>query len=76
MTEVSKKRKAVTRQQPSKNEVLGLMLGLTPAQLSSTINMPMDKLSEFADERNFDEEQLNILRDIRCRFHRVDSRYK
>ena len=65
MTEVGKKRKAVTRQQPSKNDVLGMRLGLTPAQISSTITMPMDKLSEFADERNFDEEQLNVLRDIR-----------
>ena len=40
-------------------------LGLTASHISAIINMPMEQLSELADERNFDEEQFNVLRDIR-----------
>lgn len=40
-------------------------LGLTASHISAIINLPMEQLSELADERNFDEEQFNVLRDIR-----------
>ena len=40
-------------------------LGLTSSHLAKIVNMPMDWLEDLAEERNFDEEQFNVLRDIR-----------
>ena len=53
--------------QRTKNEVQADKLGLTAAHLELIIKMPRDKLLHFAELRNFDEDQLNILRDIRRR---------
>ena len=51
----------------TKNEVEANKLGLSAAQLEVIIKMPRDKLVHFAELRNFDGDQLNILRDIRRR---------
>ena len=51
----------------SKNEVQARKLGLSAGHLELIIKMPMDKLLQFAEQRNLDENQLNILRDIRRR---------
>ena len=51
----------------TKNEVEADKLGLTAAQLELIISMPRDQLLHFAELRKFDEDQLNILRDIRRR---------
>ena len=51
----------------SKNEVQARKLGLSAGHLELIIKMPMDKLLHFAEVRKFDEDQLNILRDIRRR---------
>ena len=51
----------------TKNEVQADKLGLSADQLRMVIKMPMDKLLQFAEQRNLDEDQLNILRDIRRR---------
>ena len=51
----------------SKNEVQARKLGLSAGHLELIIKMPMEKLLKFAEVRKFDEDQLNILRDIRRR---------
>ena len=51
----------------TKNEVQADKLGLSAVQLELIIKMPRDKLLHFAELRNFDEVQLNIVRDIRRR---------
>ena len=68
----------------TKNEVQADKLGLSASHLDLIIKMPMDKLFHFAEQRNFDEDQLNILRDIRrrgrnliaahnCRFRKLNE---
>ena len=51
----------------TKNEVQVEELGLSAAHLELIIKMSMDKLLHFAEQRNFDQDQLNTLRDIRRR---------
>ena len=51
---------------PAQNELMAARLGLNSYHLANIINLPMDQLEDFAEERNFDEEQFNVLRDIRC----------
>ena len=51
----------------TKSEVQVEELGLSAAHLELIIKMSMDKLLHFAEQRNFDQDQLNTLRDIRRR---------
>ena len=51
----------------TKSEVQVEELGLSAAHLELIIKMSMGKLLNFAEQRNFDQDQLNTLRDIRRR---------
>ena len=51
----------------TKSEVQVEELGLSAAHLELIVKMSMDKLLHFAEQRNFDQDQLNTLRDIRRR---------
>ena len=51
--------------QKTKNECLAESLGLPAGEVSQIINLPMDQLSSYAGEKQFTEDQMNILRDIR-----------
>merc|ERR1719481_1517979 len=50
-----------------KDEKLAANLGLPKSDLPKVIAMPMDEFQDYAHQKSFSEDQLNILRDIRRR---------
>ena len=51
--------------QKTRNESLAESIGLSAADVEQIVNLPMDQFTSFAGEKNFNEDQMNILRDIR-----------
>ena len=55
----------VSSLQKTRNESLAESIGLSAADVEQIVNLPMDQFTSFAGEKNFSEDQMNILRDIR-----------
>ena len=51
--------------QKTKNECLAESIGLTASEVDQIVNLPMEQLSSYAGDKQLNEEQMNILRDIR-----------
>jgi len=51
----------------AKDEKLAANLGLHQGDIKKVISMPMDEFQDYAHQKSFTEDQMNVLRDIRRR---------